>query len=214
MQERQIVGCRTFRFGLMLCAALLLSACERTRFSEAPADATGCNPALVGDWLNEADEDSALGEIAASVDGSCQLRVTENDKSPPRLSPPTTLRSARVGERDLLWIDAAWADAAFEIEADAITPTDDDAAHDVYLFAWHYVDDRLTLTAPDPAALAHAAIDGELKADVLHGDYDLHVRVREPQAKLQSLLASGKVFGGAEDDAKSLRFVRADVSGK
>ena len=199
-----------FGRGIALCALLLsLAACERTRFTEAPADATGCNPLLVGEWLNEATDDNAIGEVVARVSGDCQLQVTENDKSPPRMSPSTALRSARIGEIDLLWIDAAWADSAFEFEADAITPSADDDAHDVYLFTWKRDGNQLTLIEPDHHALAHAAIDGDIKGDVLSGEYDLHVRVRETQTRLQSLLATGTVFGDGSGKGESLRFVRA-----
>ncbi|MEZ5464411.1 MAG: hypothetical protein R3F22_04095 [Lysobacteraceae bacterium] len=208
-QEPQRLSLNIARTALVLCALVVLTACERTRFSEAPADATGCNPALVGKWLSEATDDSPLGEVVVDVDASCQLRVSEHDREPARVSPPTALRSARVAGRDVLWIDAAWADQAFENEADAITPDADSGAHDVYLFAWQRDGRQLQLSAPDHTGLAHAAIDGEIKADVLHGEYLLHVRVREPQAKLQSLLAAGKLFGDGNDDSRTIHFVRS-----
>ena len=201
---------RQFFLGALTATLLLLlGACERTQFTQAPADATGCNAALVGDWLSEPTEDNAPGEVVAHVGGDCALQITENDRSPPRHSPPTNLRSAKVGDLDLLWIDAAWADAAFELEADAITPGDDSGASDVYLFVWKRDGEQLTLIAPDHHALAHSAIDGDIKAEVLRREYELHVRVREPQAKLQSLLASGKAFGDGSGKGESLRFVRA-----
>ncbi|MCB1560691.1 MAG: hypothetical protein KDI75_06315 [Xanthomonadales bacterium] len=207
VQKPRVKSSGICRVLLVAVAVFSLSACERTRFVEAPADATGCSRELVGNWLNEASDDSKLGEVAATVSGDCQLQVTENDKSPPRLSPPTQLRSARIGDIDVLWIDAAWADAAFEIEADAITPAADSNAHDVYAYAWKRDGERLTLTAPDHVALAHAAIDSDIKAEVLEREYELHVRVREPQKELASLIASGKVFTHAEGGSRSLNFV-------
>ena len=178
---------------LSLLAVLVLGGCQRTQFTSAPADSNGCSRELVGQWLSNATNDNAEGEIEAMVDADCQLQVTENGRQP-RVSVPTQLRTAQVANVNLLWIDTAWADKAFELETDAVTPPAGSDSHDVYVFAWSRTGDQLVLLSPDHKALAHALIDGKLKGGVLQTEYDLHVRLKTSQTELQSLIAKGGVF--------------------
>jgi len=195
---------RTLTLLLLALAALLLSGCERTRFANAPAESTGCDPRLVGHWTSSATDDDDAGEVEAWVAGDCALSVQQNDKSPPRRSEGGQLRSARVGDADLLWIGAAWADPQFEIERDAITPAAGED-HDIYLYRWALDGDHLTLTFANDRALAHRMIDDKLKGEMLRADYELHVRVTADQASLQGMIARDEIFAGG----RQLGFDRA-----
>jgi len=76
---------RTIRHGMLplgtlpLLAMILLAGC--VTFESAPTDALGCDPALIGRWLPEGDDDTPPqpGTVAATADNTCQLTAPERD---------------------------------------------------------------------------------------------------------------------------------------
>ena len=190
--------------GLMgLLAVLALGGCERTVFRHAPADAVAkCDPALVGRWLSQDEDPREEGELVATVDADCRLVTVERKSEGPRTSRPTTLRSGKADGVRYLWVDAAWANASFDVE-----PTPLDEPGDVYVFAWRTRGDRLELAAPPHRALAHKVLDKDMEGEVMLHDDSLTVRLTAEREDLRKLLRTWRVYRFD----KPLRFRRDDV---
>ncbi len=187
------------RIVLLLLVLLTTTACQRTLFQQAPGP-DGCDPALAGEWWSLGDADDPDGELQATIGRDCSIFVVERDAEGERRSAPSTLGSARLGGRAIVWFDAAWANRSFEIEGDAL-----DQPGDRYVYAYRFErGDRLTLFPIRHEALARAAVENRLKADVLLLDGNLTVRVRAEADELRRLLGRKRVF----DDKQPLRFRR------
>jgi hypothetical protein len=176
----------------LVAACLLLPAlagCERTLFETPPAEAAACDPALVGRWASVGDSDDDAGELVATVDAGCSLVTEERRSDGPRRSPPTVLHTGRADGVRYLWLDAAWANPAFEVK-----PTALDEATDVYVFAYRVRGDRLELSAPPHRALAHLALDKKVPGEVLMHEDSLTVRITADRAALRKLLRTYRVY--------------------
>lgn len=189
--------------GLLAILTLLgTSACQRTLFQHAPAEAEACDPALVGRWLSQGDRPEENGEIEARVDANCRLQVFEHEHGGTKTSPTTTLRNARVDGTRYLWVDAGWANQAFEIDA---TPLDQ--AGDVYLFAYQPSRDRLRLAGAPERALAHRVLDKDIAGEVMLHDENLTVRLEGEPAAIRKTLRKHRLFRFNKD---ALTFVKAE----
>jgi hypothetical protein len=185
-----------------LLAACVLTGCERTVFRHAPAEAAAeCDPALVGRWLSQDDNPQEEGELVATVDAQCRLVTVERKAEGPRTSAPTTLRSGRADGVRYLWVDAAWANASFDVDA---TPLDQPG--DVYVFAWRTSRGQLELAAPPHRSLAHKVLDKDMEGEVMLHDDSLTVRLTGERDELRKLLRTWRVYRFD----KSLRFRRDD----
>jgi hypothetical protein len=183
---------------------LVLGGCERTVFEHAPAEAAAtCDPALVGRWLSQGDAKEDEGELVATVDAQCRLVTVERKASGERTSAATVLHTGQADGVRYLWLDAAWANASFEV-----TPTALDAAGDVYVFAWRQRGGRLELAAPPHRALAHKVLDKDFEGGVLAHDDALTVRLTGERDELRKLLRTYRVFRFD----RPLRFRRDDAA--
>lgn len=179
---------------------LALAGCQRTLFESPPAAPGGCDPALVGEWRSEGDQRSEDGELVAFVGPACDLVTVEHGSDGERRSQPTQLHTGRAGGVRYLWVDAAWANASFKVDANPI-----DKAGDIYLYAYAISRDVLRVAAPPHRALAHRVIDKDIPGEVsLLGD-ELVVRVTGDQASVRKTLSKHRVFRMDE----ALRFRRA-----
>jgi hypothetical protein len=198
------VGGALRRALLLPLLLLALGGCERTVFERPPAEAAaGCDPALVGRWLSLGDKPEDEGELVATVDARCRLVTVERKASGERTSAATTLHSGKADGVRYLWLDAAWANASFEV-----TPTVLDEAGDVYVFAWRLRGGRLELAAPPHRALAHKVLDKDIEGGVLLHDDALTVRLTGERDELRKLLRTYRVFRFD----RPLRFRRADAA--
>ena len=100
--------------------------------------------------------------MEAVIGADCSLQVIEHENGGARRVEPTTLHTARVGGVRYLWIDAAWANRGFDVDA---TPLDQTG--DIYLFAYTVRRDRLQLSSTPHRALAHRVLDKDIVGDVL-----------------------------------------------
>ena len=188
------------RSAVPLLFVLALAGCQRTLFENPPVAASACDPDLVGEWRSEGDGNGEDGELVAFVGPACELVTVEHGSERERRSQPTTLRTGRAGGVRYLWVDAAWANTAFEIEPGAI-----DRPGDVYLYAYTLSRDVLRVAPPPHRALAHRVIDKDIPGEVsLLGD-ELVVRVTGDPAAVRKTLSKHRVFRMDE----ALRFRRA-----
>lgn len=191
------------RSALVASALLGLAGCERTVFKQPPAEAAaGCDAALVGRWLSEGGTREEDGELVATVGADCTLVTVERKADGSRTSAPTTLRTGRADGVRYLWVDAAWANASFDVDA---TPLDQ--PDDVYAFAWRLRGERLELAAPPHRALAHKVLDKDIAGEVmLHGD-SLTVRLTGDREALRKTLRTYRIYRFDE----ALRFRREEA---
>ncbi len=189
------------RLGAVLAILLLASGCQRTLLSHPPADTQSCDSALLGYWISIGDDDSQDGEIEATLSPDCIVSVTEHRKDGPRVWPSVKLASARIAGRDLLWLDAAATNIAFQIEPEAI-----DRENSVYVFAYQIKGERLTMLQPNHRGLARQLVDGELDGAALVEGQNIVVRLDDEAEELAKLLAKRSSFQRNE----SLRFRRGD----
>lgn len=178
---------------------LALAGCERTLFQHSPA-AAGCDPALTGRWLSQDKDAKEEGELVATVDAQCRLTTVEHKSDGPRRSAPTTLRTGQADGVRYLWLDAAWANASFDVDDTSL-----DEPGDVYLFAYRLRGDRLDLAAPPHRSVAHRVLDKDIPGEVLMQDDSLTVRITGERDALRKTLRQYRIF--RFDDA--LRFRRA-----
>lgn len=182
----------------LFCAALLLAGCQRTLFENAPVASTGCDPDLVGEWRSEGGKRSEDGELIAFVGAACELVTVEHGSQGERRSPPTILHTARSGGVRYLWVDAAWANASFEVEPSAL-----DQSGDVYLYAYSISRDVLRVAAPPHQALAHRVIDKDIAGSVFMTQNELVVRIVGDAQAIRGTLSKHRVF--RMDEALRLR---------
>lgn len=185
----------------VLAVLLMLAGCQRTLFEHAPvAAAPGCDPDLVGEWRSEGERRSEDGELVAFVGADCRLVTVEHRGDGERRSLPTTLHLGRAGGVRYLWVDAAWANAAFDVEANVL-----DREGDVYLYAWSLSREVLRLATPPHTALAHRVIDKDIPGEVHMTENELVVRVTGTPEQVRRTLSRHRVFRMDE----ALRFRRA-----
>ena len=188
------------RWVIALLGILVLGGCQRSLFSSPPTASAGCAAALQGRWVSVDQRGEPDGEIAATVDADCRLSVVESRPEGPRTWPPVALASGRVAGRDLVWLDAAAINRAFEITPG---PLDRDGA--VYVFAYTIRRERLDLLPPDHRRLARRVLDGKLDGAVLVDGSDITVRMDGDADALASLWRERRSFQRTEP----LRFRRA-----
>ena len=188
------------RSPLLFVALLALAGCQRTLFENPPVAAGPCDADLVGEWLSEGEKRAEDGELQAIVGPTCELVVVERESDGEKRSPPTQLHTGRAGGVRYLWVDAAWANRAFEVEPAAI-----DHAGDVYLHAYALSRDVLRVAAPPHRALAHRVIDKDIAGEVLMLGDELAVRVTGDAGAVRKTLSKHRVFRMDE----ALRFRRA-----
>lgn len=193
------------RLCVLLTVLLLASGCQRTLLSHSPADSDGCDTALQGYWVSVGDDSGQDGEVEATLSADCIVSVIEHRKDGPRVWPPVQLASARVAGRDLLWLDAAATNIAFEIEPEAI---DRDATF--YVFAYQIKGERLTMLPPNHRGLARQVVEGKLDGAVMAEGQNIVVRLDGKAEELAKLLGKRTSFQRKE----SLRFRRGDAAGK
>jgi hypothetical protein len=190
------------RRGAGLCALLALlvlgAGCQRTLLSQAPAEG-GCDPALQGHWASAGTRSTAAGEVEATIGADCTLLLVEHGAEGARHWPSIVLSSARVGRRDLLWLDATAANRAFDI-----APTALDREGSVYLFAYSASARRLTVVPLDHRRLAHRVIDSALAGAALADGHDLVLRLDGGRDELTALLGARNSFARKE----AMRFDR------
>ena len=184
----------------LFIAVLALAGCQRTLFEHAPVAAGPCDPDLVGAWWSEGEKRAEDGELKAFVSAGCELYVVERENDGDKRSPPTQLHTGRAGGVRYLWVDAAWANRAFEVDAGAI-----DHAGDVYLYAYASSRDVLRVATPPHRALAHRVIDKDIPGEVSMLGDELAVRVTGDDASIRKTLSKHRVFRMDE----ALRFRRA-----
>lgn len=185
---------------MLLMVTLALGGCQRTLFSQAPAAGTACDVALQGRWVSVDKAGTPDGEIEAALGADCRVTITEHRPEGPRVWPPVAVASQRIGRRDLVWLDAAGINRAFEITSGPV-----DREGTVYVFAYTRTRDRLDLLPPDHRRLAHRVVDGDLAGAVLADGSDLTVRVDAEAAALAKLFGESRSFQRSEP----LRFRRA-----
>ncbi len=192
------------RLVALLCVVLATTACQRTLFQDAPGPA-GCDPALAGEWWSVGERDEPDGEMRATIGADCTIEVVEQRAEGERRSAPSVFGSTRIGRRSVIWFDAAWANRSFDIDADAL-----DQPGDRYVYAYR-IDrgDQLVMHPLRHEALARAALEKRIEADVLLLDGSLTVRVRAEPDALRRLLARKRAF----DAREPLRF-RRQVDGR
>ena len=188
------------RLTALLATALLLAGCQRTLFENPPVAAGGCDPDLVGEWLSEGDKRGDDGELQAFVSPACELYTIEHENDGDRRSKPTTLHTGRSGGVHYFWVDAAWANGAFEVDPGAI-----DHAGDVYLYAYSISRDVLRVAAPPHRALAHRVIDKDIPGEVAMLGDELAVRITGDAESVRKTLSKHRVFRMDE----AVRFRRA-----
>ena len=188
------------RLPLLLFAALALAGCQRTLFENAPVAAGPCDADLVGEWWSEGEQRAEDGELKAFVSPSCELHVVERKSDGEKRSTPTRLHVGRAGGVRYLWVDAAWANTAFEVERAAI-----DHDGDVYLYAWALSRDVLRVAPPPHRALAHRVIDKDIPGEVLMLGDELAVRITGDAEAVRKTLSKHRLFRMDE----ALRFRRA-----
>jgi hypothetical protein len=193
------------RFAVLPLLLLALAACQRTLFENPPVADAGCDPALVGEWRSEGDRRSEDGELVVFVGPACDLVTLEHGNDGERRSQPTTLHTGRAGGVRYLWVDAAWANASFEVEANRI-----DRPGDVYLYAYALSRDVLRVATPPHRALAHRVIDKDIPGEVSMLGDELVVRVTGAPASVRDTLSKHRVFRMDE----ALRFRRAPGSSR
>jgi hypothetical protein len=188
------------RCAVLLLSLLALAGCQRTLFENPPVATPGCDPDLVGEWRSEGDKRSEDGELVAFVGSACELVTVEHGNDGERRSQPTTLRTGRAGGVRYLWVDAAWANASFDVETHSI-----DRPGDVYLYAYALSRDVLRVATPPHRALAHRVIDKDIPGEIsMRGD-ELVVRIGGDPGSVRAMLAKHRVFRMDE----ALRFRRA-----
>ena len=185
---------------LVLSMLLALGGCQRTLFEHPPVASSGCDADLVGTWLSEGEKRAEDGELQAFVSPSCELVVVEREAEGEKRSPPTRLHTGRAGGVRYLWVDAAWANRAFEVETGAI-----DHAGDVYLHAYALSRDVLRIAAPPHRALAHRVIDKDIPGEVSMLGDELAVRITGDADAIRKTLSKHRVFRMDE----AVRFRRA-----
>lgn len=198
---------RELRWASLATLLILLCACERTVFENAPAAAAAaCDSSLVGRWLSQGDNQDDDGELEALVGTDCSLTVIEHEQAGPKRSTPTTLRHARQGGVAYLWVDAAWANRSFDVDTTVI-----DHEGDVYLFAYRLRKDELQLASPPPRALAHRVLDKDIPGEVLMHEEELAVRVKGDSEAIRKVLGRHRLYRfddpmrfrrATEDDAR------------
>jgi hypothetical protein len=192
-------GRALLRTGLLLGVMLAMTGCQRTLFSTAPTASTGCDAALQGRWVSVDNKGKPDGEIAATLGSDCQLSVIEHRPEGPRAWPAVAVASGRVGGRELVWLDAAGINRAFEINPGPL-----DREGTVYVFAYTLRRDRLDLLPPDHRRLARQVIDGKLDGAALVDGSDITVRVDGDLSEVANLIGARRSF--QRDNA--LRFRR------
>ncbi len=198
---RQMKVAKLMRLVLLMAMLPTLAACQRTLLSQAPVEGAGCDAALVGHWLSDGEGSEADGEIEAWLGADCVLKAVEQRSEGPRTWPPIRVSTARFAGRDLLLLDAAAANVAFEVEPG---PLDREGA--VYVFAYRLRRDGLTLLPPDHRRLAQAVVAGTADGGALVEDSNITVRLDARGEALADLLGARRSF--ARDEAVVFR--RAD----
>ena len=193
----------TTRLLLGLLVITTLAACQRTLLSQAPVEGAGCDAALVGHWLSEGEGSATDGEIEAWLGADCVLKAVEQRSEGPRTWPPIRVSTARFAGRDLLLLDAAAANVAFEVEPG---PLDREGA--VYVFAYRLRGDALTLLPPDHRRLAQAVVAGKADGAALVEDSNITVRLDARGEALAKLLRARRSF--AKGEAVRFRRVAPD----
>jgi hypothetical protein len=117
------------------------------------------------------------------------MYTIEHDGDGDRRSQPTQLHTGRAGGVRYLWVDAAWANRAFEVEPGAI-----DHPGDVYLFAYALSRDVLRLATPPHRALAHRVIDQDIPGEVSMLGDELAVRITGDGEAVRKVLSKHRVF--------------------
>jgi hypothetical protein len=200
---RRRIGVRCMYFLANLVLLLPLAACQRTLLSQSPVENAGCDAALVGHWVSLGNTREDDGELEAWLDGDCVLKAVERRNEGPREWPPIEVSTARVGSRDLLLLDAAATNQAFEVE---IGPLDREGS--LYAFAYRARGDELTLLPPDHRRLAMQVAAGKRKGATLVDDVNITVRLDGSRAELSKALAERSSF--ARREAMRFRRVVAD----
>ena len=189
---------------LFALPCLMLAACQVTTFAAPPlAAASGCDPALVGEWWSVADDgsDDADGEVRIVVDAACTLTFTERETDGTlRTDPSTPLRVARQGDHAYAWVDAAWAVRHVGEDTDPSVP-----ASDIVLVRYAVDADALRLWSTDDKAIAHAIVDDEISGTTTASGGDIANRVF---ADAPPAILDRPSFFDAE--AATLRRVRGD----
>jgi len=187
------------RWPAMLVLLLPLAACQRTLLSQSPVENAGCDAALVGHWVSVGDTRADDGELEAWLAADCVLKAVERRSEGPRQWPPIRLSTARFAGRDLLLLDAAATNLAFEVEPG---PLDREGA--VYVFAYRLRGDGLTLLPPNHRGLAGAVVSGKVDGAAHAEDVNITVRLDARGEALESLLRKRRSFSRGE----ALRFRR------
>lgn len=185
-----------------LVLLLALAACQRTMLSQSPVENAGCDAALVGHWVSLGSSRADDGDLEAWLDADCVLKAVERRNEGPREWPPISVSTARVGSRDLLLLDAAATNRAFEVE---IGPLDREGS--LYAFAYRAKGDELTLLPPDHRRLATQVAAGKRKGATLVDDVNITVRLDGSRAELAKALAERRSFARGE----AMRFRRASA---
>jgi len=174
---------------VMLAAALLGTGCQRTLFSQPPATTRECDESLHGHWVSVGRDGAADGELEATLGADCRLAVVEHRNDGPRVWPAVAVASARIGRRDVLWLDAASVNRAYEIDTG---PVDRDGA--AYVFVYALDGERLELLQPDHRRLAHRVLDGSLDGAAFVDGRDIAVRVDADAQAVEKLLRERRTF--------------------
>jgi hypothetical protein len=188
--------------GLLLLVAMLAAGCQRTLWSQPPASTNACDASLVGYWVSVDRIGNPDGEVEATFTADCQVAVVEHRPDGPRAWPPVVLASARIGRRDVLWLDAGSVNRAFGIDAGPV-----DREGSVYVFAYRLDGARLELWQPDHRRLARRVLEGELDGAVLVDGHDIAVRLDGAPDQLARLLDERRSF----QRSAPLRFRRSTV---
>jgi hypothetical protein len=98
------------------------------------------------------------------------------------------------------WVDAAWANTAFDVEPGAI-----DHPGDIYLHAYTLSRDVLRVATVPHRALAHRVVDKDIPGEISMLGDELAVRVTGDAASVRNTLSKNRVFRMDE----AVRFRRA-----
>ena len=180
--------------------ALLLGACNVTRFESPPGEVLdSCDTRWRGLWITRED-DGELGDAAIHVDEACRLMMLDQaERGGPVKSVHVPSNFARVGRDDYVVVSDLALKPVFELGP--VPGVSEQPEKTFVLMRYRIRGDRLELHDIDDRKVALLVVDGSIEGTVLKSDDGLQVYVQGDRARIAKVLSTHKLY---EDKATVL----------